>query len=214
MNLFRHGDVKIEFNSMMFSLIDDSEMVRLSSDLLEYCMPFSCGAPDLDEFFYKDSMAYEKDLMGKTYCWLLKEDDRRIIGFVTLANAGIQTTHLQNNSKRHLHKNIAYNKQGRTYPAVLIGRIAVAKEFQGKEYRIGTQIMDLIKDWFITDDNKTGCRFILVDAVNTSMTLAYYERNGFKPLFRRIEDEKFFYNISEKDDLKTRMYYFDLLLLK
>lgn len=199
---------------MAFVLTEDCELIRTDEDLLCHCERFSCGASDLDEFLYNDSMAYENDLMGKTYCWLLKEDNAKIVGFVTLANAGIQTTHLQNNPKRHLHKNIAYNKQGRTYPAVLIGRIAVSKEFQGKDYRVGTQMMDFIKKWFMAYDNKTGCRYVLVDAVNTTHTLAYYERNGFKPLFRREEDEKDFYHVEKDEDLKTRMYYFDLLLLK
>lgn len=199
---------------MALSITNDCKLTRVDEDLLTHCDLFTCGASDLDEFLYKDSMAYEKDLMGKTYCWLMNEDNAKIVGYVTLANAGIQTTHLQNNSKRHLHKNIAYNKQGRTYPAVLIGRIAVAKDYQGRDYRLGTQMMDFIKKWFMAYDNKTGCRFVLVDAVNAPNTLAYYERNGFKPLFRREEDEKDFYNVDKKEDLKTRMYYFDLLLLK
>lgn len=74
--------------------------------------------------------------------------------------------------------------------------------------------MDFVKTWFLTDDNKTGCRYVLVDAVNTPHTLTYYERNGFKPLFRRESDEKEFYHVDKSEDLKTRMYYFDLLLLK
>ncbi|MDE7376698.1 MAG: N-acetyltransferase, partial [Muribaculaceae bacterium] len=76
---------------MGFSLLDECEMVRVDADLLTHCHTFTCGAEDLDEFLYQDSLAYEKDLMGKTYCWLLKEDDTKIVGFVTLANAGIQT---------------------------------------------------------------------------------------------------------------------------
>lgn len=195
------------------SIYDDCTFAKVNERLLAHCKPFSCGDLDLDDFFLNDALAYEKDLMGKTYCWVTNEDITEVVGFVTLANAGIQTTHMQNNPKRHLHKHISYNKQGRTYPAVLIGRIAVAKEFQGKEFRIGSQIMDFVKDWFIAEDNKTGCRFVLVDAVNSDHTLQYYERNGFKPLFPRIEDEKDFYNV-KGDDLKTRMYYFDLLLLK
>ena len=195
------------------SIYDDCTFAKVNERFLAHCKPFSCGDSDLDDFFLNDALAYEKDLIGKTYCWVINDDITKVVGFVTLANAGIQTTHMQNNPKRHLHKSISYNKQGRTYPAVLIGRIAVAKEFQGKEYRFGTQMMDFVKDWFIAEDNKTGCRFVLVDAVNSNHTLQYYERNGFKPLFPRIEDEKDFYNI-KGDDLKTRMYYFDLLLLK
>lgn len=195
------------------SLEDDCLFAKVNDGLLANCQPFSCGEADLDDFLYHDSLNYEKDLMGKTYCWVLRSDVTRIVGFVTLANAGIQTTHLQNNPKRHLHKSIPHNKQGRTYPAVLIGRIAVAKEFQGKEFMAGAQIMSFVKDWFVNEDNKTGCRYVLVDAMNTEHTLKYYERNGFKPLFRHVADEKDFYHIKD-EELKTRMYYFDLLLLK
>lgn len=198
----------------MFSIYDDCQFARVTHGLVSNCKLFSCGDPDLDDFFYSDALAYEKDLMGKTYCWVLKEDIAHVVGFITLANAGIQTTHMPNNPKRHLHKSIAYNKQGRTYPAVLIGRIAVAREFQGKEFRVGSQMMDFVKDWFVADDNKTGCRYMLVDAMNSGHTLNYYERNGFKPLFPHIKDERDFYHIKDEDELKTRMYYFDLLLLK
>lgn len=198
----------------MFSIYEDCRFAKVTHGLISNCKPFSCGDSDLDDFFFSDALAYEKDLMGKTYCWVLNEDVSHVVGFVTLANAGIQTTHMQNNPKRHLHKSIAYNKQGRTYPAVLIGRIAVAKEFQGKDFRVGSQMMDFVKDWFVADDNKTGCRYLLVDAMNSEHTLNYYERNGFKPLFPRIKDERDFYHIKGEDELKTRMYYFDLLLLK
>lgn len=193
------------------NLGNDCTLYKLNELILNNCVPFDCGVDDLNDFFAKDAITYEKDLMGKTYCWLDNSNDRKIVAMVTLANASIQTTHLPNNPKRHLHKAIAYNKQGRTYPAVLIGRLGVDKSYQGAEFRIGAQIMDFIKDWFISADNKTGCRFILVDAVNNSHTLIYYERNGFKPLFPRVCDEKAFYDISENEELRTRMYYFDLL---
>lgn len=196
---------------MAFKLTEDCTLIRVDVDLLTHCKPFSCGAEDLDEFLLNDALLYEKGLMGKTYCWLLNEDNRQIVGFVTLANAGIQTTHMHNNPKRHLNRNIPYGKQGRTYPAVLIGRVAVAKDFQGSEFRVGSQIMNFVKDWFVAEDNKTGCRYILVDAVNDSHTLDYYNRNGFKPLFPREIDEKNFYRIKEGETLKTRMFYFDLL---
>lgn len=53
--------------------------------------------------------------------------------------------------------------------------------------------------------------FNLGNAVNSLHTSAYYERNDFKPLFPRVSDEKAFYEISEAEELRTRMYYFDLL---
>lgn len=43
---------------------------------------------------------------------------------------------------------------------------------------IKTKLMSFIKDWFRHEDNKTGCRFIVVDAYNEEKVLRYYERNG------------------------------------
>lgn len=179
--------------------------------ILKNCKQFNCGVEDLNDFFANDAIAYERDLMGKTYCWLDNEDNTKIVAMITLANAGIQTTHLQNNPRRHINKVISYNKRGRTYPAVLIGRLGVGVDYQSHEYRLGTQIMRFVKEWFTTEDNKTGCRFILVDAANNPHTLLYYERNGFRPLFPRVEDEKSFYSIPKDKELRTRMFYFDLL---
>lgn len=196
---------------MSYRLNYDCTFVKHNELLTQSCKPFDCGVADLNDFFAHDAVAYDKALMGKTYCWLDNADDTKIVAMITLANAGIQTSHLQNNPKRHLNKTIAFQKRGRTYPAVLIGRLGVSTEFQGKDYRIGAQIMDFIKEWFTTADNKTGCRFVLVDAVNSPRPLRYYERNGFAPLFRRIEDEKDYYSIERDEELKTRMYYFDLL---
>lgn len=85
---------------MEFSLSDDCEMFKLDEDILSNIKPFSCGDEDLDDFFINEAIAYEKELMGKTYCWLLKEDNTKCVGMVTIANAGIQTTHMQNNSRR------------------------------------------------------------------------------------------------------------------
>lgn len=197
--------------NLKYLLNYDCTLFKFNEQILRNCKPFDCGVEDLNDFFANDAIAYERDLMGKTYCWLDNSDNRKIVAMLTLANAGIQTTHLKNNPKRHINKGIAYNKQGRTYPAVLIGRLGVNVDYRGNEFRIGGQIMDFIKDWFTTEDNKTGCRFVLVDAANTPNAIKYYERNGFTPLFPRMEDEKDYYSISRDDELRTRMYYFDLI---
>lgn len=196
---------------LAYRLNYDCTLFKFNERFLHNCKPFDCGDDDLNDFFANDVIAYERDLMGKTYCWLDNSDDTRIVAMITLANAGIHTTHLSNNPKRHLNKAIAYSKQGRTYPAVLIGRLGVSVDYQTNNHRIGAQIMDFIKEWFTTEDNKTGCRFVIVDAVNAPHTIKYYERNGFVPLFPRTDDEKDYYSISRDNELRTRMYYFDLL---
>lgn len=75
---------------------------------------------------------------------------------------------------------------------------------------IKTKLMSFIKDWFRLEDNKTGCRFIVVDAYNEDKVLRYYEKNGFVPLYKTEEIEKQYYDIPQDEHLKTRLLYFDL----
>ena len=74
--------------------------------------------------------------------------------------------------------------------------------------------MDFIKTLFRLN-NRTGCRFLIVDAKNRPEALNYYEKNGFKYL---IEDEKLeakYVGIGVGHlPLNTRLMYFDLLNLK
>lgn len=53
----------------------------------------------------------------------------------------------------------------KTYPSVKIGRLAVSKDYDNKG--VGRAILDFIKHAF-TNGNRTGCRFITVDAYATS----------------------------------------------
>lgn len=55
---------------------------------------------------------------------------------------------------------------------------------------VGQQIINYIKIWFIDDENKTGCRFLVVDAYNKLNVLKFYERNKFKYLYADEETER------------------------
>lgn len=55
-------------------------------------------------------------------------------------------------------KGIPRQKQMHSYPAVLIGRLGVHKDYrniEGEEDNIGKQLMDFIKSWFIDGKNGT-----------------------------------------------------------
>lgn len=97
------------------------------------------------------------------------------------------------------------------YPAVLIGRLGVSKDFRSKH--IGSEVLEYIKYWFFDSNNKTGCRFVIVDAYNEPATKAFYERNGFKTVFSTDEQEKAYRHLDEDMHLGTRLMYFDLMSL-
>lgn len=64
-----------------------------------------------------------------------------------------------------------------------------------KGHSIGTFLLNFIKSYFL-DDNKTGCRFITVDAY--AAAIPFYVKNEFVAL------------TDEDKDSTTRLLYFDL----
>ena len=107
-----------------------------------------------------------------------------------------------------------HEKPLRRYPGVLIGRLAVSRDFAGKG--IGSEALQFIKGWFFSSTNKTGCRFVIVDAVNEPQVISFYEKNGFRTLFS-TEEQEFLYTGGKKGQpisLSTRLMYYDLLEMR
>ncbi len=175
--------------------------------------PFTCGVDDLDEFFTKDSFLNQNKLLGKTYLFRSKETPTTIVAAITLSNDSIR---LNNKIKSEdvtvfLDDTELSEKRLKRYPGVLIGRLAINIQYAGQG--IGTEVMNFVKYWF-RNGNKTGCRFLIVDALNTPSTLRYYEKNGFRYLISDERSEAKYMEIGMgRLPLHTRLMYFDLLHL-
>lgn len=182
----------------IYNLVDENDMID-----------FTCGDKDLDDFFTNDCFAYAKQLLGKSYCYKLDANQNKVVCAFTLANAGIRVDDLPNARKKKIETDIPHTKTLKDYPAVLIGRLAVSQEFRSKH--IGSDVLEYIKYWFVDPNNKTGCRFVIVDAYNKEKTIAFYEHNGFKPVFSTDEQERIYRHIKSGARLSTRLMYFDLL---
>ena len=87
-------------------------------------------------------------------------------------------------------------KRLKSYPAVKLCRLGV--DVCAKGHQIGSTVLDCIKAMFFFD-NKTGCRFLTVDAYLNAVP--FYEKNGFR--FMNAED----------NDPHTRLMYYDLMNL-
>ena len=152
---------------------------------------FSCGDKDLDDFFHREACLYDGQLLGKTYFFATERSGKdEIVCAFTLANDSIKAALIPNASRNRIQRKIPNSKRTRSYPAVLIGRLGVAKDFQSTHDGIGSQAIDYIISWFLLPDNKTGCRFIVVDAYNKENVLHFYEKNGFKFLYSTEDLEK------------------------
>jgi len=183
----------------------------LNEYLLTNCNPFDCDHTDLNDFFQNDAINYSNQLLGKTYFFIDNKDNKSIVCAFTIANDSIKASLLTNARKKKVSKQIPHSKTSRSYPAVLIGRLGVNTNY--KNQGIGKDLMDFIKSWFIDSQNKTGCRFIVVDAYNEEIPIKYYVACGFEFLFSLEDQEKHYYNDTSSEKLKTRLMFFDLIVL-
>jgi hypothetical protein len=188
-------------------LSNNCDFTSLDEKIREGCS-FDCGNKDLNDFFLNNAILYSAELLGKTYCFILHTDPSIIVGEFTVSNDSIRVEDLPNARKKKINKEIPRPKQMKHYPAVLIGRFGVNVKY--KKQHIGTEMMNFIKSWFLPSMNKTGCRYIVVDAYNESAPLQFYQRNDFEYLFSTEEQEAQATDI-EVNQLKTRFMYFDLI---
>ncbi len=145
---------------------------------------FCCGNTDLDDFLFNDAKIYLKYLRYTTF---LVESSSEIIAYYSLANDIIQLGAFQDGCDilTDVQDSISpddvdfgrYILNQRIFPAVKIGRLAVNEAFQNKGY--GTDILEILVMSFIKN-NKTGCQFITVDAINQPKTIRFYEKNKFQ----------------------------------
>lgn len=189
-------------------LLDKCQLVKVDERILSACCPFTCGDDDLDDFFRNDAMRYKEELLGKTYCFVLDDEPTKIVCMFTLSNDSVRVDVIPNNRGRKLAKDIPREKHMRRYPGVLIGRLGINVEFG--YHGIGTELLDFIKSWFIDEENKTGCRFLIVDAYNKDIPLSFYQKNDFQFLFssEQQEAENLGYDVSKS--LHTRLMFYDL----
>ncbi len=194
------------------------ERILLASDCTIYLIDsktdlssFQCGDSDLDDFFKNDAYLYSKQLLGKSYIAVTNFGSPKIVCAFTLANDSIKSTMIPKSSRNRLERKVPNAKHTRTYPALLIGRLGVNGEFQRSGLHLGSQVIDYLISWFIHPDNKTGCRFIVVDAYNKPNTLSFYQKNGFHFLYSDEMFEREAFHIDKSQSLKTRMMYLDLI---
>ncbi len=157
---------------------------------------FDCGDDDLNDFIVNESALYRKEKLSVTYVLEHEQDANHedIVAFFSLANDRISLADFENRTKyNRFSRRFDNHKRLKSYPAVKIGRFGVSKSMKGLS--VGSFLLRFIKMYFLLD-NKTGCRFITVDAY--AEAVSFYLKNGFVPL--------------NDDDLNdpTRLLYFDL----
>lgn len=86
-------------------LLSNCNLSLLTQELIEFCHPFTCGTDDdMDEFFRKDALDYTHFLMGKSYCFRLKDDMKTIVACFTVSNDSIRIYDLPSSRRNAMWK--------------------------------------------------------------------------------------------------------------
>lgn len=174
------------------TILSDYRIRKLG--LNDYVDFFDCGDADLNDFILNDAPLYRKSLLAMTYI-LENKLSGEVVAYLSVANDRISIKDFPSNTdfNRFRKHRFVNSKRLKSYPAVKICRLGIAKTVQGKQ--IGTFLIDFIATLFISD-NKSGCRFLTVDAY--SEAIPFYLKNDFD--FLSADDE----------NQRTRLMYFDL----
>ena len=159
---------------------------------------FSCSDADLDDFILHRAPAFQKHLLSVSYAYA-DAISGRVLAYCSLANDKVAITDFKDKAEFNRFRKkrgFPHEKRLKSYPAVKLCRLGVDETAKG--LRIGTTILNYIKSMFVIN-NKTGCRFLTVDAYLNAVP--FYEKNGFR--FMNAED----------NDPHTRLMYYDLMNL-
>lgn len=168
------------------------QLVRLTYDTP--LADFDCGDEDLNDFLVEDAKGFLDKRIANSF---ILEDEGRIAAYFCLLNDKVSKQEVSNNQWRKIKGRFPDGKVFSSYPAIKIGRFAVSSKYRG--LKIGTKLMNIIKDMLDTDSNYSAFRFITVDAYLSAVP--FYEKNGFVKLTQKEENDH------------TRLMFFDMMEL-
>ena len=181
-------------NSIKKSRLD---FIRLQSD--NTIKQFDCGDSDLNDFILRRAPEFQKHLLSVSYACVDVDDASKVYAYCSLANDKVALDDFKDKTEfNRFRKKQGFpnEKRLKSYPAVKLCRLGVDESAKG--HQIGTTVLNYIKAMFVFE-NKTGCRFLTVDAYLDAVP--FYVKNGFR--FMNTDD----------DDPHTRLMFFDLMKL-
>lgn len=174
------------------------EIVPFSKENLDV-RSFTCGDRDLDEFLTTDEVrTYEEENLGRTY---LVYYAGSLVAYYTVSNDGLRVEYL----KKRKSFSLPSKKIVESYPAVKIGRLAVASAWQKKG--VGRHIVAYIAKDALETGARTGVRLLILEAKPVSVD--FYEKCGFELTFetereRKKENRTMFLDLQSLQDLLPR----------
>ena len=189
----------------MVNLALDCDRFVLSEE--QIITDFDCGNADLNDFFNHDALRYRNQMLSRTYFFRHKLSSAVVCAF-SFSASSIKTADLPGSRRKKVKEYIPREKSLKSYPAILIGRLGVAVDFNGQG--VGSQLLSIIKNLCITNF-PDFVRFLLIDAYNEDAVIAFYRKNNFNAVFSTEEQEKEAYKQQPSDELSTRYMFYDMM---
>jgi len=143
---------------------------------------FSCGEASLDAYLRNLAAQDARRNLSTTFCLVDPADRQQILGYFTLAPAGLNLTDLPESLRRRLPP---YSQ----FPAFRLGRLAVATSQQGNG--VGERLLvDALRECM---HNRLGAWAVLVDALPNAH--GFYLQFGFEPF--ADDSERLFMTMAE-----------------
>jgi GNAT superfamily N-acetyltransferase len=139
----------------------------------EHIQAFDCGTAHLNEFLRDSASALHAYRLGYTSV-VFHGDYEGPVGYFTLCNDAIPLS-----SSEMFEMDIDEAEiQLKAFPAVKIGRLAVASDLQSKG--VGAAILKLLLGEVLDSRTLSTARILVVDADNKERVISFYERQGFE----------------------------------
>ncbi|MCH8542645.1 MAG: hypothetical protein LAT61_03635 [Alcanivorax sp.] len=131
---------------------------------------FDCGVPSLNHYIQRQLSNDIRRNLARCYSAVSSSDTanpRRMAGYYTLSSHSLETDLLPEGVAQSPYPAV---------PAVLIGRLAVCKSFQGN--RLGVQLVISALRRSVDLHDELGIQLIVVDPLGEDI-LSFYEKFGF-----------------------------------
>ena len=190
---------------MVIDLVRDCDRLILSEE--QIITDFDCGDDDLNDFFNRDALLYKRQMLSET-CFYRHKSSGAVVCAFSFSASSIKTADLPGSRRKKVKELIPREKSLKYYPAMLIGRLGVATEFNGKG--VGSQLIEAIRN-FCFIEFSCCVRFLLVDAYNEPAVVGFYQKNNFTAVFSTEEQEKEAYRQQPSETLRTRYMFYDMI---
>lgn len=135
---------------------------------------FDCGKQALNDFLQTRAAKHQVQRISRTFVLTDSSEPRRILGYYSLSNCQIAREELEAQEAKALPRH--------PVPAVMLARLAVDRNQQGKRYGLWL-LMDALKRCVLVGQ-QSGVYALVVDAKDDEAR-RFYARYGFVPIIDR-----------------------------